>query len=166
VFVRFAVGVGTAGHVVAWIDAAALHAGQVILALVVRRALLLGHGGTRAANAVRVAGHAPGTFADVAALGVEAVGPAAARVVAALVHVDAAVLWVALVAGLAHALGRVGRRALCVYSAGEAVAWICGQGTRGDSVIFQAFQFSIIISILYKLHTLLQRAVNNARFNS
>lgn len=126
VLVGLAVGVRSAGHIVAWIDATALDTGEVVIAVVVGRALLLGHGSTSAdaARAVWIARAAARALAHVATLGVEAVGASAARIVHALVNVGTAVLRVAFVARLAHALGRVGRCALCVHSAWEAVAWI------------------------------------------
>lgn len=102
VFVRFAIGIGSAGHIVAWIDAASLDAGQVVLAVVVGRAFLLGLGTSGAASAVRIAGHTPRAFAYVTTFGVEAVGTPTAGVVRAFVYVDAAVLWIALVTRQTH----------------------------------------------------------------
>lgn len=125
VFVGLAIGVRSTGDVVAWIDATPTHAGQVILALVVAAALLLGGGyQAAAARVVGLADGSPRALACVAALGVLTVGPVAARIVGALVNVDAAVLRITLVARLAHALWRIAGRALGVDSTWETFARI------------------------------------------
>lgn len=131
--VRLAVRVRAAGYVVAGIDATAVNARQVILAVVVRRALALAGRDPRAADTVRVADHTLGAFAHVVTLRVDAVGAVAAGVVRALVHVDAAVLRVALEAGLAHAARRVARRASRIDAAREAIAGICNDGNASDN---------------------------------
>lgn len=123
-FVRLAVGVGSAGHVVTRIDAAALDAGQVVLAVVVGRALLLRLGTPGAAHAVRIAGHAARTFAHMTALGVEAVGTPAAGIAGAFVYIDAAVLWIALVTRQTHTARWVRWCAFGVQATWESVARI------------------------------------------
>ena len=105
--VGLAVGIRSAGHVIARIDTASLYTGEVVLTVVVRGALLLGHGSAGAADTVWIARGAARTFARVAALGIETVGTAATWVVRAFIDVDTAMLWISLVARQAHALGRV-----------------------------------------------------------
>lgn len=102
VFVRLAVGIGSTGHIVTRIDTASLDAGQVILAVIVGRALLLSLGPSGATRAVRIAGHATRALTYVTAFGVEAVGTPTAGVVRAFVYIDAAVLWIALVTRQTH----------------------------------------------------------------
>lgn len=124
-FVGFAVGVRSAWYVVAGIDATALYASQVILALVVPGALLLGSGYSAAATGVvRVADGSTRAIASVTTLGVLTIGTMTARIVGALVDVYATVLWITLVARLAHALWRVAWRAFGVNSTWETFAWI------------------------------------------
>lgn len=123
VFVRLAVSVRPAGYVVARVHASAVHACEQIVAVVVRAALVLGHG-SGAPAPVRVAHRAPRAFADVVAFRVDAVGAVPAGVVRALVHVHATVLGIPLVAGLAHASRWIARRALGVYAAWKPVARI------------------------------------------
>lgn len=122
-FVRLAVSVRPAGYVVARVHASAVHACEQIVAVVVRAALVLGHG-SGAPAPVRVAHRAPRTFADVVAFRVDAISAVAAGVVRALVHVHATVLGIPLVAGLAHASRWIARRALGVYAAWKPVARI------------------------------------------
>lgn len=123
--VGLAVRVRAAGYVVAGVHAAAVHARQVILALVVRRALALAGRDPGATGTVRIADHAFRALAHMVTLGVDAVSAVAAGIVRAFVHVDAAVLRVALEAGLAHAARRIARRAPRVNAARETVARIC-----------------------------------------
>lgn len=122
--VRLAVRVRAAGYVLAGIYAAALHARQVILAIVVRRALALAGRNSRAANTVRIADHTSRAFACVSALRIDAIRAVTAGIVRAFVHVDAAVLRVTLEAGLAHAPRWIARGALRVDAAWEAITGI------------------------------------------
>lgn len=126
--VGFAIRVRTAGYIFARIDATSVNAGQVILAVVVGRALALAGRDSHAAGAVRIADRALRALAYVISFRVDAVGAVAARVVRAFVHVDATVLRVTLEAGLAHASRRIARRAPRVYAAWETVAGICNNG--------------------------------------
>lgn len=123
--IGLAVRVGTAGHVVAGIDATSVNARQVIFAIVVRRALALAGRDSCAAGAVRIANHALGALAHVISLRVDAVRAVTAGVIRTFVHVDAAVLRVALETGLAHASRWIARRASRVDTARETVAGIC-----------------------------------------
>lgn len=123
-FIGLTVRVRAAGYTVTGVDAAAVHARQIILAIVVRRALALAGRDSRATNAIRIADHTLRTLAHVIALRVDAVRAVAAGIVRALVHVDATVLRIALEAGLAHASRRIVRRALRVDAARETVARI------------------------------------------
>lgn len=122
-FVRLAVSVRPARYVVARVHASAVHAGEQVVAVVVRGALVLGHGSGTTAP-VRIAHRPPRTFADVVAFRVDAVGAVPARIVRALVHVHATVLGIPLVTGLAHAPRGIARRALGVYTAWKPVARI------------------------------------------
>lgn len=124
VLVGLAIRVRTAGYIVARINAAALDARQIILAIVVDGTLALAGRNSRTAGAVRIADHTSGTLAHVISLGVNAIRAVAARIVRALVHVDAAVLRIALEASLAHASRRIARRAFRVNAAWETVARI------------------------------------------
>lgn len=128
VFVGFAIGVWSASQVVAGVDTASVVAGEIVIAVLVGGALLLGlwPSATDAPGAVRITRRTRCALAHVTALNVVAPGGGSARVgYRALVHVDAADLWIARVARLTHALWWIARRALGIYSAREAVAWIC-----------------------------------------
>lgn len=122
-FVRLAISVRPARYVVARVHASAVHACEQIVAVVVRAALVLGHG-SGAAAPVRVAHRTPRAFADVVALRVDAIGAVPARIIRALVHVHASVLGIPLVTSLAHAPRWIAGRALGVYTAWKPVARI------------------------------------------
>lgn len=126
-FVRLAVGVRSARYVVARIHTSPADAGEDVVAIVVRGALVLRDRDPGATGSVRVAHGSLRTLADVVALRVDAVGAVSARVVRALVHVHAAVLGVSFVACLAHAPWRIAGCTLRVYTAWEPVARILAE---------------------------------------
>lgn len=128
--IRLAVGIRTARYVIAWIDTASLNARQVILAVVVRRALAFTGRDSRAASTVWISDHSFRTLAHVAALRVDAVCTMTARIIRAFVHVNATVLRIPLKASLAHASRRIARCAPRVNTAWEAIAGICTRLTE------------------------------------
>lgn len=129
VFVGFAVRVRTTWYVVTGVHASAANACEDVIAVVIGGALVLRNSDSGATSAVRIADGTSGAFADVIALGVDAVGVVAAGVVRALVHIHATVLGISFVTSLAHAPGRVARCAFCVDATWEPVARICNTQT-------------------------------------
>lgn len=123
-FVRFAVRVRSAWHVVAGIDAFSLDTGKVIFTLVVARTFQTRRKCSGASGTVRIAGHAVRTFANVAAVVVDTISVASARIVRTFVYVHATVLGIALVADFAHTLGGIARRAFRVDATWKTVARI------------------------------------------
>ena len=120
---RLAVGVGAARQCLARIDARALDAGQLSIALTVAAAFWRARFGLAglAARLVGIAELSGGATALEAAVLVDALSARSARVVAALVDVGAAQDGVARVARFAHAFRRVGRSTLAVDAAREAL---------------------------------------------
>ena len=112
----FAVGVFSARKRLARIDAGALDAGELSVAVGVTLALGLPRL-TAASLLIGVAQDSGRASAFVAAVFVDALGAGSARIVAALVDIAAAEGGVAGVARLAHALGRIAGRALGIDSA-------------------------------------------------
>lgn len=129
VFVGFAVRVRTTWYVVTGVHASAANACEDVIAVVIGGALVLRNSDSGATSAVRIADGTSGAFADVIALGVDAVGVVAAGVVRALVHIHATVLGISFVTSLAHAPGRVARCAFCVDATWEPVARILAKVT-------------------------------------
>lgn len=79
-----------------------------------------------AATFIRIAGHAIGTHAFIAAALVDTLSAIGARIAVrrALIIVEASLQRIALEANLAHALRRIGRRALGVDAARVPFAWV------------------------------------------
>lgn len=94
----------------------------VVVALILADALLLEH----ASAFIRIAGHSLRTHAFVAAVLVDALRSVRARIAVrrALVLIEAALERVALESDFAHALRRIGRRALRIDAARISFAWI------------------------------------------
>lgn len=122
--VGLAVGIRPAGYVVARIHASAVHTGEDVIAVVVGGTLVLRYDDAGTAAAIRITHCSLWTLANMVALGVDAVGAVSARIIRALVHVDAAVLRVTFVTSLAHAPWWIARCALRVDTAWESVARI------------------------------------------
>lgn len=122
---RFAVGVRSANQTPARADTGPFDASEGVSAIAVQSAFRLHATSIQNAPAlVRIPGHSLGTHALVPSLLVQAVRTVSARSVQAFVDVDASLERIALEAGLAHALGRVARRALGVDSAREPLAGV------------------------------------------
>lgn len=122
--IGLAIRVWTARYIVARINAASLDACQIIFAIVVRGTLAFAGRNSRTASTVRITNHTFRTLAHVISLRVDAIRAMTARIIRALVYVDATVLRIALEASLAHASRRIARRAFRINAAWETIARI------------------------------------------
>lgn len=123
-FIRLAIRVWPARYIVARINTTSLDACQIIFAIVVRRTLAFAGRNSRAANTVRITDHTFGTLAHVISLRVDAIRPMTARIIRALVHVDAAMLRITFETSLAHASWRIARSAFRINTTWKTVARI------------------------------------------
>lgn len=123
-----------------------MYASEVIIALVVVRALVSRFDRSGTSRDVGIPSHSTRTLADVATTIVYAVSTVSAWIVSALVHVHATVLRISLVASLTHALRWIARRAFGVYTAGESVAGICKENiNRIKPVSLIQYRFLVIL---------------------